>query len=394
MSFWVSNIWGQSGIEADQRQLEGANSGFGFRLLKELAHEQPRANLFLSPYSISSVLQMLSTGARGRTLEELEQVLGTGGSGPGRLNEAYRALDKSISGIQTNVMLNIANALWYRSGANLDRDFAAVNEKFYRAALQGLDFSDPRSAVVMNDWASRNTEGKITTIIQPPIPADTAMIIANAIYFKGTWLNPFDRKQTKPRVFHPGPGSEVQVPMMEQTRAFQYQQGAAFQAVQLPYAGKRLQMHVLLPATNSSLDELVGRMDSQLWHNTILTAYKENRGTVVLPRFGLRYGTELKHTLGTLGLKDAWNSKADFSGISSDPLFLSQVKHQSFVEVNEEGTEAAAVTTGVVALASFQHQPPPFQMLVDRPFLFIIADQLTGSILFVGAILDLGSSAG
>jgi serpin B len=256
--------------------------------------------------------------------------------------------------------------------------------------LSALDFSDPHSAQVMNDWAAEHTKGKIKTIIEPPISADTAMIIANAIYFKGTWLDPFDPKHTRQRPFHAANGKEEPVPMMQQTRTFAYQEGPGFQAVQLAYAGKDLEMEVLLPATNSSLEELVARMDSQFWQRTVLPAFQENRGTLVMPRFSLRYGAELKGSLTALGLKSAWNGNADFSGMSPSRLFLSEVKHQSFVEVNEKGTEAAAVTTGVVALAAFRNQPPPFQMIVDRPFLFLISDKGTGSILFIGAVHDPG----
>jgi serpin B len=392
MSFLAPNCPAQSGTSNDQQQLAFANAGFGFRLLKELEREQLQANVFISPYSISSVLQMVSTGARGQTLEEFQQVLATDGLSPGRMNQAYQSLADSITNAQTNAILNIANALWYRTGSQINQDFAAVNGKFYQATLRPLDFSDPQSAQVMNDWAALNTSGRIKTILQPPIPAGTAIIIANAIYFKGTWEDQFDPKQTKPRAFRRNSGNEVQLPMMQQAGTFSYQEGNGFQAVQLPYAGKRLQMQVLLPATNSSLDELVARLDAQMWQSTILPQFKERRGTVVLPRFTLRYGAELKPCLVALGLKDAWNADANFLGMSSNRLFLSEVRHQSFVEVNEQGTEAAAVTTGVMALASFRNEPPPFQMIVDRPFLFLILDRVTGSILFIGVVFDPGAA--
>jgi serpin B len=387
----MSKTVAQTNTSTDQQQLVVANSGFGFRLLKELAREERHANLFISPYSISSVLQMLSTGARGQTLEELRKVLGIERMSPTRIDLAYQSLAHSISD-QTNVLLDLANALWYRTRAQLNSDFVEANEKFYQATLSALDFSDPHSAQVMNDWAAEHTKGKIKTIIEPPISADTAMIIANAIYFKGTWLDPFDPKQTRRRPFHAANGKEEPVPMMQQTRTFAYQEGPGFQAVQLAYAGKGLEMEVLLPATNSSLEELVARMDSQFWQGTVLPAFQETRGTLVMPRFSLRYGAELKGSLMALGLKSAWNGNADFSGMSPSRLFLSEVKHQSFVEVNEKGTEAAAVTTGVVALAAFRDQPPPFQMIVDRPFLFLISDKGTGSILFIGAVHDPGGA--
>ncbi len=175
--------------------------------------------------------------------------------------------------------------------------------------------------------------------------------------------------------------------MMEMTRRFSYQQSADFQAVQLPYRGGRLRMHLLLPATNSSLEAMVGRLNDNFWHNSVLPAYRDRRGTVVLPRFTLRFEAELKPSLLALGLRRAWATDADFSGVSAARLYLSRVKHQSFVEVNEVGTEAAAVTSAVMALASFPTEPP-FQMTVDRPFLCVISDQVTGSILFLAAVFD------
>jgi serpin B len=180
--------------------------------------------------------------------------------------------------------------------------------------------------------------------------------------------------------------------MMTQTRSFLYQQGTGFQAVHLPYAGRRLQMQILLPETNSSVEALLNQANAGLWQSTISPGFTETRGTLVLPRFKLRYGADLKSSLAGLGLKSALGRSADFSAMSPARLFLSEIKHESFVEVNEEGTEAAAVTTGVMALASFRNQPPPFQMVVDRPFLFVISDRVTSSILFMGVVFDPGSS--
>jgi serine protease inhibitor len=392
MSFSLLKGGAQPVMESNLRQLVSANSGFGFRLLRELAGQKAPGNIFISPYSISSVLQMISTGARGSTREELQEVLGITGFTSANMNAAYDSLSQSIGETQSNVALNIANAVWYRTGAPLDQEFGAVNEKFYKATLAPLDFSDPHGVQTMNDWASQNTHGKIQTIIQPPISPQTAIILANAIYFKGTWLNQFDPKRTRPRPFHLANGIQLQAPMMEQSRTFLYQTGSGFQAVQLFYSGQRLEMEVLLPDADSSLEALLNRLDEKNWQNTILPGFHENRGTLVLPRLKLRYGAELKSPLAALGLKTALSGSADFSGMSASRLFLSEIKHQSYVEVNEEGTEAAAATTGVMALASMRNQPQPFQMIVDRPFLFVISDHLTKSILFLGLIYDPESS--
>src|SRR6185369_14268358 len=203
----------------------------------------------------------------------------------------------------------------------------------------------------------------------------------------GTWLDQFDQKQTRPRAFHLPSGQEP-LPMMQQTRTFLYQQGAGFQAVQLLYADQRLQMGVFLPEPNSGPEALLEKMDGRNGQDKISTGFREAKGTLVLPRFKLRFGAELNVPLGALGLGSALTQNADFSAMSPSHLFLSEVKHQSFVEVNEEGTEAAAATTGTMALTSFRQEPPPFQMVVDRPFLFLISDRVTKSILFIGLVFD------
>jgi serine protease inhibitor len=369
----------------EQQQLAAADDTFGLKLLAELSREQPGANLFISPFSVSSVLHLLSDGARGQTGKELQQVLGTGDLDSSSINKSYRQIFQSLNGAQTNAVLTLANALWYKTGVEVEPDFVAANQNYYHTTLAAVDFSAPQTVQEMNDWASRNTQGKIQTMIQPPIPPDTAMVIANAIYFKGTWLNPFDPKQTLPRAFHSSAGDK-QVPMMQQTRNFQYQESAEFQAVQMDYAGKQLQMQVLLPAANSSVATLLAGLNAGDWKGRILAGFRDRRGTVVLPRFRLEYRAELKPALTALGLRNVWGAGADFSGMSRGPLFLSEVKHQSFVEVNEQGTEAAAVTSGVMALAAIRQEAPPFEMVADRPFLFVITHRPTGAILFLGII--------
>jgi serine protease inhibitor len=389
MSWSLFKTAAQTAEENRLDTLVAGDTEFGFRLLQQLTREQPHANVFISPYSIATVLQVLRNGARGPTAEELQQALGTGNLTLENMNLAADSLAQQLNSAKTNVLLNVANALWYRGGAELNDKFKNANSRFYQATLTALDFTDSRSAQIMNDWAATNTSGRIKTIIQPPLRPDTAMVIANAIYFKGTWLSQFDPKRTAPRPFHSIDGGDEPVPMMQQTRAFSYQETNGFQALQLPYAGRQLQMQVFLPATNSSVEALLGRLSANSWRQEILPGFRERRGTLVLPRFSMRYGADLRTPLAALGIKSAFSQGADFSAMSASPLYVSEIKHQSFVEVNEQGTEAAAVTTGVVALASFQHEPPPFQMVMERPFLFVISEQQSRCILFIGVVLKI-----
>lgn len=373
---------------ADEARLAAADMGFAFGLVKELAREQPAKNIFISPYSISTVLQMVGNGAYGNTRQEMASVLGTSGLEPKALNQACKDLDQSIRSAQNNVVLSLANAIWYRTGVELRPEFVSLNQDFFGAKMGALNFTDPRTSGIINAWADENTHGRIKNIISGRIPGDARVILANAIYFKGSWERKFDPKATKERAFHLQDGRQPQVAMMQQSGEFQYQEGKGCQAVRLPYAGWRLGMYVLLPEAGSSVEKLLASLDAQSWQNQLRRQFLKRKGSLVLPRFKLEYGAELKRPLTALGMRIPLSLGADFSGMSASPLYLSEVRHKSFVEVNEEGTEAAAVTVAAMAPSSMQRPTPPFEMVVDRPFLFVIEDNLTNAILFVGVVFD------
>jgi len=374
---------------SEQERLASANAGFGFGLLKQIVREQPATNIFISPYSVSAVLEMIWNGAAGNTRREMERVLGTSGFQAAALNAAYRDTEQSIRKAQSNVVLTIANSIWYRPGIELKPEFVSVNKEFYGANLSLLDFTDPRAAGIVNAWAHQNTHGKITSIVQPPIPGTTQMLLANAVYFKGTWMSKFDPKETKERAFNLRNGAQKQTPMMQQHGKFAYQEGSSFQAVRLPYVGGRLGMYVILPATNSSLEKVLGDLDAGSWQNTILPRFGSREGGVILPRFKLDYGVDLKPPLMALGMKLLFApGSADLSRMSAAPLYVDEVKQKSFVAVNEEGTEAAAVTVGTVAVTSVHQPQKPFEMIVDRPFLFLICDNQSKVILFMGLVFE------
>src|SRR5438445_7762257 len=188
-------------LPPEQEKLAAANNGFGFALLKEIVQEQPATNIFISPYSVSTVLEMVGNGAAGKTKQEMERVLGTGGFKGRSLNRACKQMDELVRSAESNVVLTLANAIWYRPGIELKPEFATANTEFYGATLGPLDFTDPRSAGVMNQWADEHTHGKIQRIVEPPIPGSFQVFLANAIYFKGVWLSRFDRKETRERPF-------------------------------------------------------------------------------------------------------------------------------------------------------------------------------------------------
>jgi serpin B len=382
----------QAASPADQQKLASANIGFAFKLLKQLAKDQPGTNIFISPYSASTVLQMACNGAGGQTKTEMQQVLGTTGLAAEAVNAANKDCDRAINSQGTNVVLTAANAIWYRKGTPVKPAFVACNQQYFGATVDALDFDDPRSVGIINAWASEKTHGRINGIADGLVNPLTELVLANAVYFKGKWEEPFEVKSTKDRVFHLRAGQQKQVPMMEQTRKFTYRQGTGYQAVRLPYQGWALAMYVFLPDAGSSPEKLIGIMTGDTWQRVTKSGFSDREGTVVLPRFKLEYGVELKKPLKALGMRAAFG-KADFSGISDRGLFVSAVRQRAFVEVNEEGTEAAAVTMAPTAIGIEMNPAQPFQMIVDRPFLFLIEDQQTRTILFMGVMYDPGASS-
>jgi serpin B len=373
---------------ADQEKLASANTGFAFDLLKQIIREQPGTNVFISPFSVSSVLQMVANGAAGETKAEMQRVLRTAGLPVETLNAACKSLNQSLNS-QTNVILNLANAIWYKEGFHLKPGFVSDNKDFFSAKLAGVDFAKPESAQTINDWADKSTRGKIQEVVRWPFPPLTRVILANAIYFKGKWERPFDKQSTKGHAFNVLPGGTPKlVPTMWQHGRFNYQQSDGFQAVRLPYGGGRLQMYLFLPDTNSSPTKLLADLNADTWRDKILSKFQDKEGTLALPRFKLDYDVLLNEPLQALGMRQAFGNGADFSAMADKPLFVSEVKQKSFVEVNEEGTEAAAVTTVHMKSSAVRKPLESFKMIVDRPFLFVIGDDSTISVLFMGVIFD------
>jgi serpin B len=380
--------------DSDLAKLAAANNTFAFKLLKQLATEQPAASIFVSPYSAATALQMAANGAAGQTKMEMQQVLETTGISADALNAASKTAADLLNPKDTNVILTTANALWYRQSAQIKPSFVEANQKFFASTVKALDFGNvPAAEAEINRWASDQTRGRINGIANGMVdPIYTDLVLANAIYFKGKWQDPFDAKLTKERPFHPASGAAKNLPMMEMSKKFTYRRGSGYQAVRLPYMGSDLTMYVFLPDPGSSPAKLLQIMNGDKWRRVTIPGFSEHDGLVVLPKFKLENTFELNRPLATLGMKTAFDQKqADFSGMFGDPHYISAVVQKAFVEVSEEGTEAAAVTAiAMPGAVGFEPKPPPpFEMIVDRPFLFIIVDGRSEMILFMGLVNDL-----
>jgi serpin B len=373
---------------AGQETLVAGNNGFAFSLLNTLSRERPGENIFISPYSVSAALQIVCNGAEGETKKEMADVLGTGALSAKDASAEFQQLSASLRSASSNATLSIANAIWFSPHIQLKPEFVSLSQDYYGAKVSALDFTDPRAAGIVNRWVSENTRGKIDKIIEGPLSGMTGAFIANAIYFKGTWATKFDNKLTQSRSFHAGGDNSKLVPMMFQRGKFAYQETAGFQAVRLPYSGKRLGMYLFLPATNSSAGKLLESLSGATW-TAHMAKFRSTEGHIGVPRFKLEFSAELTKPLNSLGMKKAFRPHvAEFSGISTTPLHIDRILHKSFVDVNEEGTEAAAATGLVMETTAERAPQKAFEMILDRPFLFVIEDAPTREILFAGILND------
>ena len=374
-------------LASDLPGLAQANNGFAFTLFDRTLQGPAGQNIFMSPYSVSVALQMLCNGAAGKTRAEILGALNTKDLVQDQINGYYKELNSSLT-LQTNVALDLANSIWLNRGFELKPAFVSTNEAFFGAMLGSVNFETPESAETINRWAADSTRGKITAVVSFPFPANTEVILANAIYFKGEWAEPFDQRQTQPRYFYLGGGTIKQTPMMARHGKFQYEEGDGFQAVELPYAGDRLQMILFLPVTNSSPAKFA-TFNGKYWNDKILPGFSSREGNLIFPKFKMNCRLLLTKPLQALGMQEAFvPGTANFSGMSGDPLYVSEILQKSFVDVNEQGTEAAAVTVVTIRATIAMRPLKPFEMIVDRPFFFVISDKPTGAILFMGIVND------
>ena len=362
-----------------------SNTKFAFKLWQEILHQEVGKNVFVSPSSIAFALGMAYNGAGGKTQQAMAESLELVGMSTTEINQAYQSLQTSLEKADPEVTLSIANSLWAREGFPLERDFLATNQEFFDARVSQLDFGDPQSPEIINDWVREQTNGKIGEIVDSLKPADVLFLI-NAIYFKGNWQNKFDENLTTEKPFYLTDGTTKEHPMMFQRNEYRYLETEEFQAVSLPYGEGNLSMYIFLPRAESNLDDFYQQLDFENWQ-TWMARFRRRDGVMELPRFKLEYDIKLSETLKALGMGEMFSrATADFSKMTPAKVAVDEVKHKTFVEVNEEGTEAAAVTS--IGIRATSIPAPPFEMKVDRPFFCVIRDNQTGTILFMGSILE------
>jgi serpin B len=377
---------------AQARSLVEGNTAFALELYAQL--KSTPGNLFFSPYSISTCLAMTYAGARGDTESQMARVFHFA-KDQAQLHSSFGALQRELreASNQKGIELNIANALRAQSGHPFLPDFLNVARTQYEANVNQADFKTESAAATqkINQWVAEKTKDKIQNILPPgTLDASTRLVLANAIYFKGAWTRPFDKAQTTSQPFHLSAGKQVDVPLMHHEDDVKYTENAEFQAVELPYGSNQLSMVVLLPRQVDGCSQLESRLNPDLLSKTIADLRKR-KVDIFLPRFKLESRFELNDPLSKLGMQDAFGSKADFSGMDGTRLlYISAVLHKAWGEVNEEGTEAAAATVvGMRALSAAIPAPPPV-FRADHPFIFLIRDTRSGSVLFLGRLAEPG----
>jgi serpin B len=375
--------------DADQAVVVEGNNAFAVALYHQLSHQA--GNLFFSPESISTALAMAYAGARGSTASEMAKALHFTVP-PGQLHPAMGALLRDLNATHTDYQLNVANALWTQQGYTFLDQFLNLLKTDYGAGLQQVDFKGAPEAArsTINQWVEQKTQDKIKDLLaRGSLRPDTRLVLTNAIYFKGNWQTQFDKAQTKTEDFYLSQTQPAATPLMHREGSFGYFDGGTFQVLEIPYKSKALSLIVLLPKERSGLPRLEDAMASnmQQWLSRVVPVPKV---VVTIPRFKSTQEFELSTALRALGMPQAFGGGADFSGMTGKRDFaISAVIHKAFVDVNEEGTEAAAATAVTMrALAMRAPGPPPPVFRADHPFVFVIRDNGARSILFMGRITD------
>jgi serine protease inhibitor len=361
----------------------------GLSLLRYVAKETEGAQVLISPHGIASSLVLAWNGAAGKTREAIASTIGLAdGSTFDKFNPTWASLNRSLTSANAELQLANANSIWVRKGTQLAPPFVARSRESFDAKIQTLDFDAAGAPKIINSWVQKTTDGKIDSIIAGPIPSAAQLYLINALYFKGTWTAPFNKEATQLRNFHPADEPARQVKMMERVAEWGYHKGEV-EVVRMPYGKGRFAMYVVLPS-KGGLEEWLKGLNGEAWLST-MSSLSMREGTVVLPRFRVGFSTKLKPALSALGMAIAFSDAADFSGMTTGLVSISEVVHKTFIEVDEKGSEAAAAT-GIEMGSTSVNLDPPFEFVADRPFFFAIRDDQSGALLFTGIIRSLPES--
>jgi len=374
-------------LSSGEQAVIGASNTFGFNLLRELDRTRADSNIFMSPLSASMALGMTMNGAAGQTFDEMRSALAFGTRPSAEINASYRSLIDMLRTLDKTVDFRIANSIWYRAGFPFEATFLDESKQFFDAKVAPLDFAAASAVPTINTWVKESTNGKIDEILDGPIADDVVMYLINAIYFNGSWTARFDKSLTRQDEFTTIDGTTAPIAMMRRTDTVRVAETADAQVVDLPYGGGAFAMTIIMPEPGKSVSSLVSSLSADSWQAAVgNTAARSVE--LQMPKFTLRWEALLNDPLEALGMRLAFQGDAaDFTRMSraaGNRLYISKVKQKSFVDVHEEGTEAAAVTSVEIRVTC---ACGPQVIRIDRPFIFAIRERLSGTILFLGKIV-------
>jgi len=373
-------------ISASEQAVVAASNNFAFNLMQKI-EQQEAGNYFISPLSVSYALAMTANGAGGNTEQEIRQVLDFGDLTRQDMNQAFRELSGFLLGLDQKTKLEIANSIWFKNDLEVKPTFQNDMEKYYEAGVKGLDFSDQAAVNTINEWISDKTEGKINDVLQS-IPPEAVMYLINALYFKADWRYQFEESKTQKDDFYT-PEGVIQVDMMESEGAkLNYFQNDFMQLIDIPYGNGQFSMSIIMPHAQDEIENLAEQFNLDNFNDWVSEADTITT-KLFLPKFKLEYKTSLNQPLQDLGIKQAFTNKAEFPDLFENelPLEISKVIHQTFLEIDEKGSEAAAVTVveiGVTSIGGGQ----PAAIRVNKPFILVIREKHSNTLLFMGKILN------
>lgn len=386
------NDRGEIQLTDAEKQMVVRNNAFAFDFFRMvLRNEDPGMNVLLSPLSATIALAMLNNGAQGITHEEVQGVLGYGDISREEMNDYFRKMLTVMREIDPDVAFESANSIWIMKNYPVLQPFIDVNKEYYEAEIRNEDFTNPATLDLINGWCAEKTHDKITKILEE-LSSDVIMCLINALYFKGTWTVPFDKEDTKEEAFYNLDGSTPKIPMMNKQLQLNYRKDEQFSLLELPYGSENFSMIMLLPDKDVPMSSILEKLDADHWTENAYRMYpKEVK--MKIPRFKVEYERELNDDLMQMGMVSMFTPGANLTLIHpTAPLCVSMVKQKTFAEINEEGTEAAAVTIIVLTESDIGGEPAPPQIVefyVDRPFLYFIKERSTGTIFFMGQVNNL-----
>jgi serine protease inhibitor len=371
-------------LSTDQKELVQANNQIAFTLFIKACSDEAKENLLYSPLSVSMALSMVMNGAKGTTKTGMLKTLGFGKVENSKVNEFYKLMIQQLQHADDQVVLNIANSIWYRNTFPFSTSFLSTNLNYYNAFISPLDFSSPSATKTINSWVSTKTNNEIPTIIDNILP-DQVMLLINAIYFKGLWRKQYDASKTTDQDFYCENKKVVKCKMMTQEEVyFPFYSNKIFTAVEMSYGHANFVMTVLLPNDGKTTSDVIGNITAESW-KSMNDSLDFEEVTLNMPRFKISYETSLNSMLGAMGMADAFNPKvANFNSIySHGGIYISEMKHKTTINVDEKGTVAAAVTADQYVTLAI-----PKIVNINKPFIFVISEKSTGTILFTGRIMD------